>query len=88
MPKRKLQCEICNEKSSKYTCPKCEIRTCNIDCCKLHKVKYQCDGKYDFVKLDSRSDLDILKLKSDLTFLSSIDREIDDFEKLLSHVSC
>jgi len=32
-----LQCEQCQEKSFKYTCPKCKARTCSLECCRNHK---------------------------------------------------
>lgn len=35
--KRLINCEICNENQSKYTCPKCLLRTCSLECIKKHK---------------------------------------------------
>lgn len=30
-------CEVCSKVESKYTCPKCEVKTCSLKCVKVHK---------------------------------------------------
>lgn len=32
------ECQICKEKNSKYTCPKCKIKYCGVECYKKHNV--------------------------------------------------
>lgn len=38
------KCEVCNANSAKYTCPKCEVKTCQIKCVRIHKKELECDG--------------------------------------------
>ena len=42
--KEAKKCLICFENKPKYTCPKCAMRTCSLNCCILHKEKQNCDG--------------------------------------------
>lgn len=62
---------------AKYTCPKCEVRTCSLVCVNLHKKELDCDGirdKAKFIPLTSFADLDLL---SDYRFLEQVGRLID-----------
>lgn len=56
-------CEVCGTTKAKYTCPKCEVRTCSLTCVNLHKKELDCDGirdKTKFIPLTSFADLDLL----------------------------
>lgn len=56
-------CEVCNAVEAKYTCPKCEVRTCCISCVKIHKKELECDGirdKTKFIPKNQFTDLDLL----------------------------
>ncbi|KAI1719323.1 HIT zinc finger domain-containing protein [Ditylenchus destructor] len=37
-------CQECDKSVSKYSCPKCNIRTCSLVCSKGHKETKKCDG--------------------------------------------
>ncbi|XP_029158992.1 box C/D snoRNA protein 1-like, partial [Nylanderia fulva] len=70
-------CEVCGATKAKYTCPKCEVRTCSLVCVNLHKKELDCDGirdKTKFIPLSSFGDLDLL---SDYRFLEQVGRLID-----------
>lgn len=60
-------CEVCpNSEKAKYTCPKCEVRTCSLPCANLHKKALECDGQRDktkFLPINKFSDLDLLNGK-------------------------
>lgn len=59
-------CEVCGKNKAKYTCPKCEVRTCCLECVNIHKKELECDGirdKTKFIPLKSFTDLDILSGK-------------------------
>lgn len=63
IPRRLEECEVCGGAQAKYTCPKCEVRTCSLDCVKIHKKELSCDGirdKTKFVPLKGFTDLDLL----------------------------
>ncbi|CAG0922626.1 unnamed protein product, partial [Notodromas monacha] len=68
------QCDICEEHSAKYKCPRCDKRTCSLSCVKKHKVRYDCCGQRDrakFVPVKKFSNLDLL---NDYRFLEEAAR--------------
>ncbi|XP_071646150.1 box C/D snoRNA protein 1 [Temnothorax longispinosus] len=70
-------CEVCAAAKARYTCPKCEVRTCSVACVNVHKKELECDGirdKTKFIPLNSFTDLDLL---SDYRFLEQVDRTVD-----------
>ncbi|XP_076282457.1 box C/D snoRNA protein 1 [Lasioglossum baleicum] len=74
-------CEVCGATKAKYTCPKCEVRTCCLQCVNIHKKELQCDGVRDktkFVPLKSFTDLDIL---SDYRLLEEVGRSVEQLKK-------
>ncbi|KAK2584136.1 hypothetical protein KPH14_006570 [Odynerus spinipes] len=77
-PDVKLEdCEVCGANKAKYTCPKCEVRTCCLTCVNIHKKELECDGIRDKIKfkpLPSFTDLDLL---SDYRLLEDIGRSVD-----------
>ncbi|OCH88637.1 hypothetical protein OBBRIDRAFT_734064 [Obba rivulosa] len=40
-PQKRAPCQVCREKESKYTCAKCMVLYCSIDCFKAHKGERQ-----------------------------------------------
>lgn len=57
-------CAICQEKEPKYKCPSCKIKTCSVDCVKIHKQAFECTGiapPCEFKKITSLSDQDFSK---------------------------
>ncbi|KAK1117378.1 hypothetical protein K0M31_016748 [Melipona bicolor] len=74
-------CEVCGKNKAKYTCPKCEVRTCCLECVNIHKKELECDGirdKTKFIPLKSFTDLDIL---SDYRFLEEAARTVDQLKR-------
>ena len=65
-------CEVCNTNKAKYTCPKCEVRTCGIECVNIHKKELDCNGIRDrtkFIQMNNFTDLDLLSGMSYIIFL-------------------
>lgn len=55
------KCEVCLGKKAIYTCPKCEVRTCSLDCVRTHKKELSCNGirdKTKYIPKDKITDLD------------------------------
>ncbi|XP_051159051.1 uncharacterized protein LOC127280208 isoform X2 [Leptopilina boulardi] len=55
-------CEVCGKETAKYTCPKCEVRTCSLTCSNIHKKELNCDGirdKTKFLPIKSITELDL-----------------------------
>ncbi|CAH0699408.1 unnamed protein product [Spodoptera exigua] len=56
-------CEVCGKNKAKYTCPKCEVKTCCLDCVRIHKKELECDGIRDrtkFIRIKDFTDTDLL----------------------------
>ncbi|XP_063972611.1 box C/D snoRNA protein 1 [Diachasmimorpha longicaudata] len=81
-PCEKLEnCEVCAKESAKYTCPKCEVRTCCLECVNIHKKELNCSGIRDntkFVPLKEFTDLDLL---SDYRLLEEVGRSVDQLQR-------
>ncbi|XP_015126846.1 box C/D snoRNA protein 1 isoform X2 [Diachasma alloeum] len=81
-PCEKLEnCEVCAKVSAKYTCPKCEVRTCSLKCVNIHKKELDCSGirdKTKFVPLKQFTDLDLL---SDYRLLEQVGRSVDQLQR-------
>lgn len=57
------ECEVCGSKQAIYTCPKCEVKTCCLDCVRIHKKELECNGIRDrtkFVRMKDFNDSDLL----------------------------
>lgn len=46
VPESKL-CQECKKSEWKYKCPRCDLRSCGLDCVKAHKARTGCSGKRD-----------------------------------------
>lgn len=56
------ECEVCGANRAIYTCPKCEVKTCSLDCVRIHKKELQCDGIRDrtkFIRIKHFTDRDL-----------------------------
>lgn len=51
-------CCICSNQEFKYRCPGCQLKTCSLDCCKQHKIRFNCNGIRDKTKYVKISDFD------------------------------
>ncbi|XP_014210716.1 box C/D snoRNA protein 1 [Copidosoma floridanum] len=74
-------CEVCAAVKAKYTCPKCEVRTCGLACVNIHKEQLECDGirdKIKFVPVHSFTDLDLL---SDYRLLEDLGRSVEKLQR-------
>lgn len=65
------KCEVCNFNAAKYTCPKCEVKTCQLECIKIHKKELNCDGIRDKTKYIPLKKITEADLMSDYVFLES-----------------
>jgi len=65
-------CAVCNKRPFKYCCPRCDRKTCSLDCVKQHKETTGCTGKRDRTAFVGRGDLDERSLMSDYKFLEQV----------------
>nr|XP_054769939.1 box C/D snoRNA protein 1-like [Lytechinus pictus] len=69
------KCEMCKQEPSKYTCPRCLIKTCCLSCVKTHKSQRGCSGVRDktaYVPIKKFTEDHLL---SDYRLLEDIDRK-------------
>lgn len=68
---------MCGATNAKYTCPKCEVKTCTLKCVNIHKKELECDGIRDktrYVPLSKFTNLDLL---SDYRLLEDATRTVE-----------
>lgn len=71
-------CEVCDDRPAQYTCPKCEVKTCCINCLTIHKKELDCTGirdKTKFIPIKSMTEMDFM---SDYTFLEECTRYVSN----------
>ena len=69
-------CWACDN-TAKYKCPKCEVRSCSLQCVQRHKTEAECDGIRDKVKylpINKFTDLDVV---SDFRLLEEVSKQVD-----------
>ncbi|ANB11536.1 Bcd1p [Sugiyamaella lignohabitans] len=81
-------CEQCFKNEFKYKCPACAIRTCSLECSKLHKQQTKCTGLVDPAKYFSRHDIAASPaiINRDYSFLQTLDRELVLGKRTVSEV--
>ncbi|GLV37995.1 uncharacterized protein CBL_07792 [Carabus blaptoides fortunei] len=75
------ECEVCGASAAKYTCPKCEVKTCCLKCVNIHKKELDCDGIRDqtkYVPINKFTNLDLL---SDYRMLEDINRSVETMKR-------
>lgn len=80
-PSRLGLCEVCAFRESKYTCPRCEVKTCSLRCNKIHKLEVECNGERDRTKYIPLKKFTNFDLSSDYRLLEEISRTIQTSRK-------
>ena len=70
-------CAVCNKEESKYTCPRCSIRTCSLPCSTAHKAATSCSGVRDKAKYVPLNQYNWGKMADDYTFLEQVGRQVE-----------
>ncbi|XP_044760571.1 box C/D snoRNA protein 1-like [Coccinella septempunctata] len=77
-------CDVCNTSRAKYVCPRCECKTCCLECNKIHKKELECTGERDktkYVPLKNENRNTNLVLLSDYRLLEEVTRKTENFHK-------
>ncbi|XP_055377408.1 box C/D snoRNA protein 1-like isoform X1 [Condylostylus longicornis] len=80
------KCEVCSG-VAKYTCPKCEVKTCCLECVKIHKEELKCNGIRDrtkYIPLKNMTEEDFMK---DYYFLEECTRFSKDIQRCSKQIS-
>ncbi|XP_050308318.1 box C/D snoRNA protein 1 isoform X2 [Anthonomus grandis grandis] len=75
------KCEVCDFHNAKYTCPKCEVKTCSLRCNKIHKLEVECDGNRDKTKYLAINKFSNMDLESDYRLLENISESMQTIKK-------
>lgn len=76
-----MRCQVCEKARSKYTCPRCGIKTCCLDCVRLHKTRSSCNGQRNMSGYVAKAEMSNLTLLSDYRFLEQVDRNIEHLSR-------
>lgn len=82
--KRKIMptCQLCKINESKYVCPRCQYKTCSVQCVKEHKKKFYCSGLKDkYKKVNGQKDFTEKAFYRDINYLSSTISDINTSNK-------
>lgn len=79
-------CKVCSSVEAKYTCPRCALKTCSLQCCLRHKKETGCSGKRNLAAFVSRKDYDYFNFLSDYRLLEAVDRDNETRERQLSEL--
>jgi len=74
-------CQECNSETSKYTCPRCQIRTCSARCVRHHKERIGCSGERDRATFISKTEFREEDLLSDYNLLEELGRRVEELAK-------
>lgn len=74
-------CEVCGNENAQYTCPRCELKTCCLECVKIHKKELDCNGDRDKVGFVPMSKFTNLNLLSDYRLLEDVSRTVDNCKR-------
>ncbi|EFN53290.1 hypothetical protein CHLNCDRAFT_11283, partial [Chlorella variabilis] len=66
------QCQVCRKQAAKYCCPRCQHRTCSLECVQAHKDASGCTGKRDRTAFVGRGEFDERTFLSDYRFLEEV----------------
>ncbi|OSC96825.1 hypothetical protein PYCCODRAFT_1420538 [Trametes coccinea BRFM310] len=73
-------CAICQENAAKYTCPRCNMRTCSLPCSNKHKTLGEgCSGIRNKAAYVPMNKYGYMTLMSDYTFLEDMGRKVGDW---------
>ncbi|KAJ8664079.1 hypothetical protein O0I10_000357 [Lichtheimia ornata] len=74
-------CQVCREQPSKYTCPRCNMRTCSVGCVKQHKQDNDCSGERSKTHFVSRDQYNYSNMMSDYVYLEDVSRKSDTLSR-------
>lgn len=80
VPKRLGPCEVCGFSEAKYTCPRCEVKTCCLACVNIHKKELECDGSRNRLLYKPLRKFDNLDLLSDYRLLEDVTRSVQKIQ--------
>ncbi|KAK1224765.1 Box C/D snoRNA accumulation [Marasmius sp. AFHP31] len=64
---------------TKYTCPRCSIRTCSLQCSSLHKTLHNCSGERDKAKYVKMNEYGYREMMNDYVYLEQVGRRVKDW---------
>lgn len=62
-------CEICHNVLARYTCPKCQLKTCSLGCTRRHKEVKECNGEREPTEYVRRDEIGEKTVEKDYSFI-------------------
>jgi hypothetical protein len=83
---RKELCNVCESALYKYTCPRCQVKSCGIACLNRHKKGSNCTGVGDpFANLQSKN-IEEKDVEKDYIFVKEMLSNADKVKRTLTGV--
>jgi len=79
-------CQECRKNPVLYQCPRCNFRSCSLECCKAHKVRTGCNGKRDRTAFLPVSRMDDRTMDSDYHFLEDVLGQVESSQRYLKQM--
>lgn len=70
-------CAVCKEHKPIYTCPRCSLKTCSLQCVKAHKQAFSCSGIRDRAAYVPMNQYGWGKMMDDYTYLEDVGRQVE-----------
>lgn len=70
-------CAVCNSAYTKYTCPRCELKSCSLACSTAHKQSTGCSGLRNKAAYVPMNAYGYGALMNDYVFLEEIGRQVE-----------
>jgi hypothetical protein len=78
-----MNCEVCESNKFKYSCPRCDIKYCSVDCYKNHNEKNCSESFYkELVQQELQQKDPVKNINEILQKYSLQEEEIDPIEEL------
>lgn len=75
------KCSVCQEKDSKYTCPRCGKTSCSLASTKQHKAQAKCSGERDKTAYVVPNEYGDIAMWRDFSYLQEVSRKVGDLGK-------
>ena len=72
-------CATCNSEAAKYTCPRCQVRTCSLSCSRSHKETTGCSGIRDKVAYVPMNQYGYATMVNDYVLLEEVGTKVGEW---------
>ncbi|KAH0485756.1 MAG: uncharacterized protein KVP18_004228 [Porospora cf. gigantea A] len=70
-------CGMCRAHEHIYVCPRCQMKTCSVSCCQLHRRQHNCNGKKPASTALDLTGMNDETITKDYHFLENLSRTVE-----------